>query len=142
MSLEDFETLAKLGEGTYSSVYKVKRVTDSGVYALKKVRMTGLSSKEKENAINEVRILASLDNPNIIAYKQAFVDDQSQSLWYSLHPNVASSWNLQIMATSSRKSPNTKRTPLASSKTKSGTSSSKSSAAFAPSTTSKSSIGI
>jgi len=31
--------------------------------------MGNLKSKEKENSINEVRILASIDNPYIIQYK-------------------------------------------------------------------------
>jgi len=44
--------------------------------------MLNLSEKEKENALNEVRILASIYNPNIIAYKEAFVDEGSQALWY------------------------------------------------------------
>jgi NIMA (never in mitosis gene a)-related kinase len=48
---------------------------------LKKVKLHHLSDKEKENAINEVRILASLKNPNIIQYKEAFVEPQSQALW-------------------------------------------------------------
>jgi NIMA (never in mitosis gene a)-related kinase len=87
MSLNDFQTLGKLGEGAYSSVYKVKRINDGCIYALKKVRMVNLSEKEKENALNEVRILASIQNPYIISYKEAFVDDSSQSLWYSLHIN-------------------------------------------------------
>ena len=81
MSLNDFQILTKLGEGAYSSVYKVKRITDGGEYALKKVRMLELSDKEKENALNEVRILASITSPNIISYKEAFVDEASQSLW-------------------------------------------------------------
>ena len=42
--------------------------------------MQNLSEKEKENAINEVRILASIHNVNIISYHQAFVDEPSQSL--------------------------------------------------------------
>jgi NIMA (never in mitosis gene a)-related kinase 1/4/5 len=50
-------------------------------YALKKVRMMNLSDKEQENALNEVRILASIKNKNIIAYKEAFVDEASSSLW-------------------------------------------------------------
>ena len=74
--------MGKLGEGAYSSVYKVRRITDEQVYALKKVRMMNLSEKEKENALNEVRILASIHNPYIISYKEAFVDEGSQSLWY------------------------------------------------------------
>jgi NIMA (never in mitosis gene a)-related kinase len=43
--------------------------------------MDGLSEKERHNALNEVRILASIKHPNIIAYKEAFIDDASQSLW-------------------------------------------------------------
>jgi NIMA (never in mitosis gene a)-related kinase len=42
-------------------VYKVRRAEDNEVYALKKVKMLNLSDKEKENALNEVRILASIN---------------------------------------------------------------------------------
>ena len=79
-TIEDFELLSRLGEGSYSSVYKVKRKSDQQVYALKKVRMMNLSTKEKENALNEVRILASIQSKNIISYKEAFIDDISQAL--------------------------------------------------------------
>ena len=39
-----------------------------------------MSDREKENALNEVRILASIENPHIIAYKEAFFDEQSSTL--------------------------------------------------------------
>ena len=42
--------------------------------------MGKLSQKEKENALNEVRILASIDSLDIVAYKEAFFEDQSSSL--------------------------------------------------------------
>ena len=42
--------------------------------------MQKLSSKEKENALNEVRILASIDHPNVIGYKEAFFEDKTNSL--------------------------------------------------------------
>ncbi len=58
-SIRDFVPLAKLGEGTFSTVYKVRRLSDQKIYALKKVRLNNLSQKEKENALNEIRILAS-----------------------------------------------------------------------------------
>ena len=73
--------LNSIGDGAYSSVYRVKRIADGDEYALKKVKLHHLSDKEKENAINEVRILASLKNPNIIQYKEAFLDAQGQALW-------------------------------------------------------------
>lgn len=80
MSLKEFVILSKLGEGAYSSVYKVQRIVDSQVYALKKVKMNNLSLKEQENALNEVRILASIKSPHIVGYKQAFIE--ANSLWY------------------------------------------------------------
>lgn len=76
--------MTKLGEGTYSTVYKVRRIEDGGIYALKRVKMGGLTGKEKENALNEIRILASIKHPNVIGYKEAFIDEASKSLWYSL----------------------------------------------------------
>ena len=42
--------------------------------------MGKLSQKEKENALNEVRILASLTTDTIVAYKEAFFEDASSSL--------------------------------------------------------------
>lgn len=44
--------------------------------------MVNLSDREKENALNEVRILASIKHKNVAAYKQAFFDEPSSSLWY------------------------------------------------------------
>jgi len=42
-----FKVLSKLGVGTYSKVYKVKRIPEGGIYALKKVKMPKLSGKGK-----------------------------------------------------------------------------------------------
>ena len=44
------------------------------------MRLSKLSSKEKDNAINEVRILASINHENIAAYKEAFFEQGSSSL--------------------------------------------------------------
>ena len=78
--MRDFVILDKIGDGAYSEVYKVKRVSDNHIYALKKVKMGKLSQKEKENALNEVRILASIQAPYIVAYKEAFFEDSSATL--------------------------------------------------------------
>lgn len=39
-----------------------------------------MKEKEKENALNEVRILASINHPNIVNYRDVFFDDPSQTL--------------------------------------------------------------
>jgi NIMA (never in mitosis gene a)-related kinase len=33
-----------------------------------------MSIKDKENSLNEIRILASVENPYIVSYKEAFYD--------------------------------------------------------------------
>ena len=78
--MNGFEILEKLGDGAYSVVYKVRRKEDSQIYALKKVSLANLSQKEKENSLNEVRILASVKSTFVIAYKEAFIDETDQSL--------------------------------------------------------------
>lgn len=80
MSLSDFQILEKLGNGSFSNVFRVIRNSDSLVYALKKVKFSTLSQKEKESALNEVRILASFTHPNLIAYKEAFIDESTSTL--------------------------------------------------------------
>jgi len=42
--------------------------------------MRGLNEKERKNALNEIRILASLNHPQIIGYKEAFYDNVTCSL--------------------------------------------------------------
>ena len=56
------------------------RKSDRAIYAMKKVKMQKLSSKEKENALNEVRILASINHQNVIGYKDAFFEDATNTL--------------------------------------------------------------
>lgn len=47
----------------------MRRIEDNVEYALKKVKMLNLSDREKENALNEVRILASIKHKNVVSYK-------------------------------------------------------------------------
>ena len=78
--MKGFDIIGKLGEGAYSMVYKVRRRIDNKVYALKKVKMAGLNEKEKNNSLNEVRILASIKSPFIISYKEAFFSEEDKCL--------------------------------------------------------------
>ena len=78
--MNNFELISKLGEGSYSTVYKVRRKADLKMYALKKVKLKNLSEKEKQNALNEIRILASIKSDHIIAYKEAFIEEKEKIL--------------------------------------------------------------
>jgi NIMA (never in mitosis gene a)-related kinase len=76
----NYKFIFVIGEGAFSTVFKVRRLSDNAEYAMKKVKMIKLSEREKQNALNEVRILASIQHPNIIAYKEAFFEDSTSSL--------------------------------------------------------------
>ena len=78
--MENFEIISKLGDGSYSTVYKVKRKIDDKIYALKKVKLMNLSEKEKLNSLNEVRILASIKSNFVISYKEAFFNEKDNTL--------------------------------------------------------------
>ena len=79
-SIRDFKKEKVLGKGSFGSVYLVRRKQDNKIYALKTVIMEKLNKREQENSVNEVRILASINHPNVIGYKEAFWDDDGSSL--------------------------------------------------------------
>ena len=80
MSLNDFEFGKFLGKGAFGSVAIVTRKKDHQIYAMKRVNIGKLPRNEVEAALNEVRILASLNHPNIVGYKEAFYDEPSKTL--------------------------------------------------------------
>ena len=78
--MSDFKIEKVLGKGSFGSVYLVTRKKDKKIYAIKTVILEKLNKKEQENSVNEVRILASINHPNVIGYKEAFWNDKESSL--------------------------------------------------------------
>ena len=71
---KDFKIVKLLGKGTYGAVYKVIRKSDKEEYALKEVSLKALKKREREDAVNEVRVLASIKHRNILRYCEAFLE--------------------------------------------------------------------
>eukprot|EP00201_Polytomella_parva_P011603 CAMPEP_0175073940 /NCGR_PEP_ID=MMETSP0052_2-20121109/20920_1 /TAXON_ID=51329 ORGANISM="Polytomella parva, Strain SAG 63-3" /NCGR_SAMPLE_ID=MMETSP0052_2 /ASSEMBLY_ACC=CAM_ASM_000194 /LENGTH=341 /DNA_ID=CAMNT_0016341963 /DNA_START=37 /DNA_END=1059 /DNA_ORIENTATION=+ len=69
-----FKVLKFLGKGSYGSVYLVQRLLDGQTYALKEMDVRSMNQAEKEDSINEIRLLASVQHPNVISYNEAFLD--------------------------------------------------------------------
>ena len=80
MSFDDFILGKQLGKGSFSWVNIVTRKQDKKKYAMKRVNIINLSEKEKLSSLNEIRILSSLNHPNIIGYKEAFFDSKTRTL--------------------------------------------------------------
>jgi NIMA (never in mitosis gene a)-related kinase 1/4/5 len=70
--MEKFTILKRLGQGSFGVVYKVRRKDDNKKYALKRINLKSMCQKQIEDALNEVRLLASLQHNHIIKFLEAF----------------------------------------------------------------------
>lgn len=57
MVLQDYEILEELGSGSYGKVYKVRNRITGEICVEKVVNLDGVDERDKEEALNEVRIL-------------------------------------------------------------------------------------
>ena len=71
--LGDFEILQTLGKGGYGLVLKVKSKINNKLYAMKMIDLSLIKDPREINlALNEIRIIQSLDSPHIIKYYKSF----------------------------------------------------------------------
>ncbi|XP_075669503.1 putative serine/threonine-protein kinase At1g54610 [Castanea sativa] len=80
-SATTFEKLEKIGQGTYSNVYKARDVTHNKIVALKKVRFDNLDCESVKFMAREIIILRRLDHRNIIKLEGLITSQMSRSLY-------------------------------------------------------------
>jgi cyclin-dependent kinase 12/13 len=71
----------QIGQGTYSTVYKARDVTNQKIVALKKVRFDNLDPESVKFMAREIHILRRLDHPNIIKLEGLITSENSRSLY-------------------------------------------------------------
>ncbi|XP_051122431.1 cyclin-dependent kinase G-2 isoform X2 [Andrographis paniculata] len=80
-SVDEFERLNKIDEGTYGVVYRAKDKKTGEIVALKKVKM----EKEREGfpltSLREINILLSLHHPSIVDVKEVVVGSNLDSIF-------------------------------------------------------------
>lgn len=64
-----------LTERSVCCVLQVRRHEDSKVYVMKQINIAELDPKEQLEAINEVHVMAKLENPNCVRYFDSFIDE-------------------------------------------------------------------
>jgi len=67
-------TVDSIGRGGFGRIYKVRHELDGQFYALKKVRLRRGGTFFRQ-AVEEIRILATADHPNVVRYHTAWVSD-------------------------------------------------------------------
>ncbi|KAK1388883.1 putative serine/threonine-protein kinase [Heracleum sosnowskyi] len=78
---DTFEKLEKIGQGTYSSVYKARDLLHKKVVALKRVRFDNLDRESVKFMAREILILRRLNHPNIIKLEGLVTSRTSSSLY-------------------------------------------------------------
>ncbi|XP_064595853.1 serine/threonine-protein kinase Nek9-like [Liolophura sinensis] len=74
-SLAGFEKIRTVGKGAYGAAVLYRKKDDDSLVILKEINMHDLNAAERNLALNEVRVLAMLDHPNIISYYDSFEED-------------------------------------------------------------------
>ncbi|KAH0913939.1 hypothetical protein HID58_028385 [Brassica napus] len=78
---DSFEKLDKIGQGTYSNVYRARDLNQKKIVALKKVRFDNLEPESVRFMAREIQILRRLDHPNIIKLEGLVTSRMSCSLY-------------------------------------------------------------
>ncbi|KAL3812796.1 hypothetical protein ACJIZ3_014064 [Penstemon smallii] len=78
---ESFEKIDKIGQGTYSTVYKARDAITGKIVALKKVRFDNLKPESVRFMAREILILRRLDHPNVVKLHGLVTSRMSSNLY-------------------------------------------------------------
>ncbi|GJX43350.1 probable serine/threonine-protein kinase [Tanacetum coccineum] len=78
---DSFEKLDKIGQGTYSNVYRARDLDQGKIVALKKVRFDNLEPESVRFMAREIHILRKLNHPNVIKLEGLVTSRMSCSLY-------------------------------------------------------------
>ncbi|KAF8408150.1 hypothetical protein HHK36_007292 [Tetracentron sinense] len=76
-----FEKLEKIGQGTYSSVFRARDLETGKIVALKKVRFDNFEPESVRFMAREIKILRRLDHPNIVKLEGLITSRLSCSIY-------------------------------------------------------------
>ena len=80
-SVEAYEKIEQVGEGTYGEVFMARSRDDSSLVALKKVKLEGEREGFPITAIREIKILKSLNHDNVINMKEIVTSKNKSSIY-------------------------------------------------------------
>ncbi|KAL6657659.1 hypothetical protein ACP70R_005439 [Stipagrostis hirtigluma subsp. patula] len=81
LKADSFEKLEKVGQGTYSSVFRARDLDTGRIVALKKVRFDNFEPESVRFMAREIQILRRLDHPNVMKLEGLITSRLSCSLY-------------------------------------------------------------
>lgn len=78
--MDKFTKVRNIGKGNMGACALARNNEDGKYYVIKQVDLTRMSKKERQQSLNEARVLSSLRHPNIINYVDSFLARKSDHL--------------------------------------------------------------
>ncbi|XAR56282.1 Cyclin-dependent kinase [Bertholletia excelsa] len=78
---DSFEKMDKIGQGTYSSVYRARDLETGKIVALKKVRFVNMDPESVRFMAREILVLRRLDHPNVMKLEALVTSRMSGNLY-------------------------------------------------------------
>ncbi|XP_053184149.1 serine/threonine-protein kinase Nek1-like [Scomber japonicus] len=70
--MDKYEKVKEIGKGGFGTVTLEKSKEDGHQYVIKKIVISGLSTKKRRKAQEEVEVLSNMSHANIVKYKESF----------------------------------------------------------------------
>ncbi len=78
MTEKTYKKIKQIGKGSFGTVYLSQNLKLKELCVIKRINLSKLNDKEKEETINESKILQKLDHQNIIKFYEVFIEKKSE----------------------------------------------------------------
>ncbi|KAL0236951.1 hypothetical protein PCE1_000348 [Barthelona sp. PCE] len=75
--MDKYSRVRVVGKGSFGKAILVRSRVDNKQYIIKQINVSQLSSKEKAEASNEIRVLSQMNHPYIVTYRESFIHQKS-----------------------------------------------------------------
>jgi len=72
--MEKYTQIKVVGKGSFGNALLCRNKMDQNLYIVKEIPLKSASRRHAEATLNEAKVLAALRHPNIVAYKESFVE--------------------------------------------------------------------
>mmetsp|Transcript_25496 Transcript_25496/g.25283 ORF Transcript_25496/g.25283 Transcript_25496/m.25283 type:complete len:91 (-) Transcript_25496:1163-1435(-) len=72
--MDKYRKIKRIGIGSFGQALLVQSIVDRKCYVMKVINVGNMDKKQKQDALNEVRVLKAMRHPYIITYRESFMD--------------------------------------------------------------------